>query len=236
MGECFKELDPDGRPCLLAHSDPTGPRRTVRQMEGNRKTESVARRYPAVLEALKNEGLAHDGNIRRAFAHSYAKRDPVERFYVAMAWGFGATNVRWPAQQVVLKDPPRRNIEGIVDAVRTDGAMAGWQALFGEHRIVGLSYAFGTELLYFAGYTSECPGPRPLVLDANGRHSMTLARAFSPRAECDPRTTWPTSSLPNVGHPIPHGRRGHLKSSSPRYSRRGRELNQVVAARRKARG
>ncbi len=86
--------------------------------------------------------------------------DPVELFYVAMARGFGSTNVRWPAQQAILNDPPRRAIEGIIAAVQAGGAKAGWTALFGDHRIFGLSHAFGTKLLYLAGYTSGCPGPR----------------------------------------------------------------------------
>lgn len=189
---------------------------------------------PAVLEALEDETVAHDGNIRRAFAHSYAERDPVELFYVAMAWGFGATNVRWPAQQAILEDPPRRQIAGIVEAVHTRGAMAGWQALFGDHRIVGLSYAFGTKLLYFAGYTSGCPGLRPLVLDANVLSALHDAGtgllasggvwsadylAYLELAEhwaAEP--AWPEGTPEIVEYAL---------------FERGRELNQVAAARRK---
>lgn len=115
--------------------------------------------FPAVLAALETETEGHDGNIRREFVHSYAGRDPVELFHVAMAWGFGRTSVRWPPQHLILKNPPRAAISGIVEAVRSEGAEAGWRALFGEHRIQGLGYAFGTKLLYFAGYTGSCPGP-----------------------------------------------------------------------------
>ena len=103
--------------------------------------------YRAVLEALKDETRDHDGSIRREFVHSYSDRDAVEMFYVAMAGGFGATNVRWPAHQAILSDPPRSKIEGIVEAVRTNGAEAGWRALYGHHRIAALGYAFGTKPL-----------------------------------------------------------------------------------------
>jgi hypothetical protein len=46
-------------------------------------------------------------------------------------------------------------------------AAAAWHALHGKYKINGLGYASGTKILYFAGYRSGCPGPRPLILDAN---------------------------------------------------------------------
>jgi hypothetical protein len=126
----------------------------------------VLAEYPGVGEELEAETADHGGNIRREFVHSFSQRDPVELFLVAMAWGFGSTAVRWPGQRAILSHVPRQEIEGIVRAVQSGGALAGWGALFGEHRIRGFSYAFGTKLLYFAGYRTGCPGPHPLILDA----------------------------------------------------------------------
>lgn len=123
--------------------------------------------YPAVFQALRDEVHDHGGCIRREFVHSYASRDPVELFYVTMAWGLGTTNVRWRGHQEILSAPPSKSITGIVHEVQTAGAGAGWHALYGNYSISGLGYAFGTKVLYFAGYHSGCPGPRPLILDGN---------------------------------------------------------------------
>jgi hypothetical protein len=80
--------------------------------------------YPAVFQALRDEAHDHGGCIRREFAHSYATRDPMELFYVVMAWGFGTTNVRWPGHQAILGTPPRESIKGIVDEVQTQCHLA----------------------------------------------------------------------------------------------------------------
>ena len=156
----------DRHPVVSAHSDAAGPPQSDGQVERDKEVERLASWPPGRTRGAEGRDPCN-GSIRREFVHSYSDRDAVELFYVTMAWGFGATNVRWPGQQAILNDPPRSKIEGIVKAVRTDGAEAGWRALYGHHRITGLGYAFGTKLLYFAGYTSGCAEPRPLILDAN---------------------------------------------------------------------
>lgn len=109
--------------------------------------------------------------------------------------------------------------------------------LFGNHRIFGLSYAFGTKLLYFAGYTSGCPGPRPLVLDANvlsalhdagtgilalgGVQSADYLRYLELAESWAADPTW-EEGTPEI---VEYG-----------LFARGRELNEVVSARRKASG
>lgn len=193
--------------------------------------------HPDVLEALKDETRDHNGSIRREFVHSYSDRDAVELFYVTMAWGFGATNVRWPGQQAILNDPPRSKIEGIVKAVRTDGAEAGWRALYGHHRITGLGYAFGTKLLYFAGYTSGCAEPRPLILDANvlsALHDSGTGILASGGVWCADYVAYLQLASQWAADPAwPEG-----TSELVEYTlfERGRELNDVTANRRKASG
>ena len=43
----------------------------------------------------------------------------------------------------------------------------------GAHKIKGLNMAFGTKLLYFAGYTTE-RRPRPLILDKRVRRALQV--------------------------------------------------------------
>jgi len=193
--------------------------------------------YPMVLAALEEETLSHAGDIRREFVHSYADHDPVELFYVAMAWGFGSTNVRWPAQQVILTVPPRRDIEGIVKAVRSNGAEAGWRALFGDFRIHGLGYSFGTKLLYFAGYRSSCVGLRPLILDANvlsALHDAGTGILATGEVQCAEYMEY--LRLTEQWAANPAWRDGTPEIVEYGLFERGRELNENVKQRRKARG
>jgi hypothetical protein len=124
------------------------------------------------LEAEVAEDGAGQGSIRRRFVHNYANGDPVELFLIVMAWGFASTNARWPKQANMLLNPPRDRIKKIVEATQKNGAEAGWRALFEQRtHVEGLGAAFGTKLLYFAGFRSDSK-PRPLTLDWNVRIAL----------------------------------------------------------------
>jgi hypothetical protein len=128
--------------------------------------------HASLLEDLQTEVRDH-GGIRRRFVLDHTGSSPVELFLLAMAWGFGATNVRWPGQRAMLTPPlAELAITEIVQKVRQDGAGAGWSALWGQNHVPGLGPAFGTKLLYFAGYRNRAKKPRPLVLDANVRKAL----------------------------------------------------------------
>ena len=121
--------------------------------------------HPELRADLGAEVEANDG-IRRSFVHKRAASDPVELFLAAMAWGFGPKTYG-PARVTKMMANPgfEANLAAIVEDTRARGAAGGWTSLLLTHRIRGLGMAYGTKLLYFAGYTSDCPGPRPLVLD-----------------------------------------------------------------------
>ncbi len=189
--------------------------------------------YPTVFQALRDEAHDHGGCIGREFVHSYASRDPVEFFYVIMAWGFGTTNVRWPGHQAILSAPPRESIKGIVHEVQTAGAGAGWRALYGNHRINGLGYAFGTKVLYFVGYHSGCPGPRPLILDANvlsALHDAGTGFLASGGVRCPDYLGY--LNLVGKWADDPAWPEGTPELAEYALFERGRELNDLVARRR----
>jgi predicted house-cleaning noncanonical NTP pyrophosphatase (MazG superfamily) len=112
------------------------------------------------------------GGIARSFIHEHAAGDPVDLFLMAMAWGYRPKDYGTARTERILEeDGAVKKIAAIVDATRNDGAAAGWSALLGTHKIKGLNMAFGTKLLYFAGYTTE-HRPRPLVLDQRVRKAL----------------------------------------------------------------
>lgn len=130
--------------------------------------------YPGAFEALSAHSKTADG-IARSFIHSRTAGDPVELFLMSMAWGYrpkdyGPTRTA----KVLSQDGAAEKLSAIVDITQTEGAAAGWRALLNSHRIPGLNMAFGTKLLYFAGYTSE-HRPRPLILDARVRAALAFA-------------------------------------------------------------
>lgn len=135
--------------------------------------------HTRLLEDLQAEVRDHEG-IRREFVFAHADGDPVALFLLAMAWGFGRTNVRWPRQMKMLTPPfPESAIGAIVRQVKHDGAGLGWSALWGSNHVNGLGAAFGTKLLYFAGYKTSVR-PRPLILDANVRRALNDNRTGLP--------------------------------------------------------
>jgi hypothetical protein len=136
-------------------------------------------------EAFGNHGGLRDdldgevrdhGGIRREFVFGHVDGDPVELFLLAMAWGFGPTTVHWPSQLRMLtaeipKPRTRAKLVEIIRRTREGGAGEGWGAFRTDQHIYGLGPAFGTKLLYFAGYRHS-PPPLPLVLDANVRRAL----------------------------------------------------------------
>lgn len=122
--------------------------------------------YPHVASNLQKEVDAHNG-IRRSYLKGLASGNLEEFFLSVMAWGFGTSNVHYPAQ-VDLMTPPcdSENLQAIVDAVAHLGALAGWNAMVQTHKVAGLGYGFGTKLLYFAGYGNVEAGLEPLILDS----------------------------------------------------------------------
>jgi len=192
--------------------------------------------YPAVLEALKDEASAHGGSIRREFVHSYAGRDPHELFYVAMAWGFGATNVRWPGQQALLGEPPRAKIE---ESSRRSGLAVPRRAggLYGDHRDPWPRLCIRNEAPVLCRLYQPVPGPRPLILDANVLSALHDAgRASSLQAGCGALDYFGCLKLAGQWAADPSWPNGTAEVVEYALLERGRELNDVVASRRKARG
>ena len=136
------------------------------EMEGHPHLEGTIELFPDLLAALRVEIQRDDRKgIRRSFVFEYKDGNQFELFMAAMAWGFGSS-VRYKGHRKLLAGPPRQQIDSITDAVKHEGAAAGWTALYGDARVAGLGWGFGTKLLYFAGYHANTPGPRPLILDS----------------------------------------------------------------------
>ncbi len=118
-----------------------------------------------LLRQLEAEVGEH-GRLRREFVFGFMDSDPVELFLAAMAWGFGP-RVRWSQQRKMLtSEIPRAKVMEIIRRTRADRACEGWTAFRTDQHIRGLGPAFGSKLLYFAGYRRS-PKPWPLILDNN---------------------------------------------------------------------
>jgi hypothetical protein len=124
------------------------------------------------------EEVAEYCGIRRSFVHERALANPSELFLAVMAWGFGASPPRYPAQRKMLVGAQAAvtvstvQLGAVVTATQQRGAGPGWTALLRNNRIAGLNMSYGTKLLYFAGYTVDSPGPRPLILDDRVRQAL----------------------------------------------------------------
>jgi hypothetical protein len=127
--------------------------------------------HPHLGAELEAEVRDHSG-IRREFVFAHAGCGPAELFLLAMAWGFGLATVHWPGQRKMLTgELPGPKLAEIIRRTRECGAGEGWSALRTDQHIHGLGPAFGTKLLYFAGYRHPLR-PRPLVLDENVRRAL----------------------------------------------------------------
>jgi hypothetical protein len=136
--------------------------------------------YRRLATALTQE-VEQYGGIRRAFVHALAEADPVELFLAAMAWGFGPTPYGPARVNKMMATPSFATKVGrIVVEAQTAGAAAGWTSLLLTSKVPGLGMAYGTKLLYFAAYTSACPGPRPLVFDQFVRAALVSIGAQIP--------------------------------------------------------
>ena len=126
----------------------------------------MLRGHPNLLSQLEAE-VSQQGGLLREFIFGFAEREPVvELFLAVMAWGFG-TKVRWPHQRMMLTSPiPKDKVIEIIRNTRDDGAGAGRTAFRTDQHVPGLGPAFGSKLLYFAGY-GRSPKPWPLILDDN---------------------------------------------------------------------
>lgn len=112
------------------------------------------------------------GGIKRDYVHERAGGDPVELFLLSMAWGYGTVGYGPSRVSRILRQPSAPSeLAAIVRATREHGAEEGWKALLHTHRIKYFGMAFGTKLLYFAGYSTESR-PRPLILDAFVRRAL----------------------------------------------------------------
>jgi hypothetical protein len=150
------------------------------------------RDHTDLLAELEQEIHEH-GGLSREFVFSHADGDPVRLFLLAMAWGFGRTTVRWPRQrQMLTADSLRPQLIEIIRRTRANGASAGWSAFRVDQHIAGLGPAFGSKLLYFAGYRHPLL-PRPLILDDNVKHALNdpaLGLGTTIRYRCDSYETY----------------------------------------------
>ncbi len=106
-------------------------------------------------------------------------RWPVPAFIITQIWGYGPNNLGPARVRRVLDAAGDQAPVGLAQAARRvtdEGAVAGFSALAGEHRLTWLSTSFATKYLFFMD-----PSERALVLDEFvatwiGRHTGARLR------------------------------------------------------------
>jgi Putative 8-oxoguanine DNA glycosylase OGG-like protein len=112
---------------------------------------------PHVLAELASEVREHERIRRKFIFDAYRDRTPTELFIAVMAWGLGLSNYGPSrARRMLLQPNAGKAIEAVVNAVRQDGAAAGYSTYYTEgNTLEGLNVSFITKLIHFAGYESE---------------------------------------------------------------------------------
>ena len=109
--------------------------------------------------------------IRRQLVHDWATGDSVRFLITAMAWGFGTSPYGpYRVRSMLVDDDGKARLVGTLDDI-VDNAAAGPRQGFGalwknrRPRVPRLGTAFGTKVLYFAGYHAS--SPPPLIFDSD---------------------------------------------------------------------
>lgn len=132
--------------------------------------------------------------------------DVFDLFLMALTWVY-KTKDYGPsrARRILNEDGAGEKIADIVATVRRDGTEARWRALLSTHKIPGLNMSFGTELLDFAGHTTESPSPfytrrtSPRLLATASRGGPVPSRGMARQADADYMrySNWPSSGQAN---------------------------------------
>lgn len=118
-------------------------------------------RHGATLPTLNREAVF-------SAATTEGKLAAAQLYVAASAWGTG------PSPQGVVRrirpltpDPARFDtwIRDALDVLHSEGPVAAYRLLNNAGHIKHLGPAFFTKVLYFAGYRSDRPGLRPLIMD-----------------------------------------------------------------------
>ena len=162
---------------MLKGRAPTEARRLIEEIAGRSYDSSHGRgRLCLMRRALLQLGA----EVRERAA------EPILLLVGSLAWGFGRRSANWRTRWVpaMLSDYELTNasVTDICSITISAGSVAGFEALIAASpRIPGPGYAFGTKLLYFAGFEVRGPSPRPLILDRKVREGLADACKW-PRA------------------------------------------------------
>ena len=100
---------------------------------------------PHVLDELASEVRDHERIRRKFIFDAYRDRTPTELFIAVMAWGLGLSNYGPSrARRMLLQPNAGTAIEAVVNAVRQDGAAAGYSTYYTEgNTLEGLNASTG---------------------------------------------------------------------------------------------